>query len=143
MRTREKNASVQSSVTRVLPIKQASETLGGLVTVIMNIDIPKAWTVITPTNNCVVLLFDLERKSFHIEVVPILEREKEICRIVIRSAFIRDASDPLLQLSRHRRETAEYSPSRVQNHSQCVCMTITSPVKYRRMKILATASPQK
>jgi hypothetical protein len=64
--------------------------------------------------------------------VRILQREKKSLQTVIRLEAVPISPE----------ETAENGPICVQNHSQSVCVTVTSAVKFFCFETIATALPQ-
>jgi hypothetical protein len=74
--------------------------------------------------------------------VRILQYEKKTFLTVIRfqTVVITPVPIPLPRFSLHRRKPAEDVDLRVQNHSQSVCVAVTSAVKFFCCEIIVTAS---
>jgi hypothetical protein len=144
-RTRENDKLVQFGVVGVRAAK-GSVTVGVCAAVIGNSHSIKVWTPFGITRDCLVLLFRLQRKSPRRDVVRILQREKKTLLTVIRLyavILVPPLPVPHWRFPLHRSEAAEDIPFRVQNHSQSVCVTVTSAVKVFRRKPIATSPPQK
>jgi hypothetical protein len=141
-RTRENDSRGQSGVVGVNSAK-ASVTVGVCVAVIGNTNATKAWTSIGRTIDCFVLLFGLQCKSPRWDVVRILQREKKTLLTLIRLAAVLSVNAKV-EHSRfpfHRSEAAENVSFCVQKHSQSVCVTVISAVKFLCFSTIATVMP--
>jgi hypothetical protein len=86
VRTRENDILFQSGVVGVTSAK-LSVTVGVCVAIVENTDVtttPEAWTESGNTPDCLVLPFDLQRKSLRRDAVRILQRENKTLLTVIR-----------------------------------------------------------
>jgi hypothetical protein len=136
--TRENDHIVQFGVVGVSIVK-VNVTAGICIAVIVNMNvIPKVRTPFEIIKDCPVLFFGRQGKSPRWDVVRILQRENNTLQTAIRHLAFGCARFPL-----HRSETAEDIPFRVQNHSQCVCVAVASPVKFLDSETIAGAPTQK
>jgi hypothetical protein len=90
-RTREKRFPVQSGVVSVTAAKRLSEIVGVCVAAIVNSNvITKLWTESGITQDCLVHLFGLQRKSPRREVVWIPQREKKTLQTRVGLEAVRE-----------------------------------------------------